>query len=72
MGESCKLMNSLTKTLQHLSLARVAGTHGVIRDTEKVMPGSRSIIHAVKIAQNDPKDKDSEFESFVFWMTQKT
>ena len=37
-------------------------------DTEKVMPGSDSFVQVVKIVQKDPKDKDLEFESFVFWV----
>ena len=35
-------------------------------DTEKVKPGSHSVVHVVNIMQKDPKDKDAEFESFVF------
>ena len=30
------------------------------------MPGSQSVVQVVKIVQKDPKDKDAEFESFVF------
>ena len=56
---------ALTKPLQHVSLASVAGTRCTIRGTEKVKPGSH---YVAKIAQKEPKDKDSEFESIVFWV----
>ena len=59
-------MKSLTKPLQYFSLASVAGTCGMIRDTEKVMPGSHSVVHGVKIVHL--KGKDAEFEFFVFWV----
>ena len=61
-------MKSLANPLQHFSLAIVAGTRGIIRGTEKVMPGSHSVVQVVKIVQKDPKDKDAEFESFLFWV----
>ena len=37
-------------------------------DTEKVMPGSHSVVEVVKIAWKDKKGKDAEFEPFVFWI----
>ena len=37
-------------------------------DTVKVMPGSHSVVQVVKIVQKDQKDKNAEFESYVFWI----
>ena len=33
----------------------------------RVIPGSHSVVQVVKMVQKDPKDKDAEFESFVFF-----
>ena len=37
-------------------------------DTEIVKPGSYLDVWVVRIVQKDPKDKDSRFDSFVFWV----
>ena len=30
--------------------------------------GSHQVVWVVRVVQKDPKDKDSEFESFVVWV----
>ena len=61
-------MKSLTKPLQHFSLARVAGTRGIIRDTEKVRPGSHEVVSVVKVVQKDLEDKRIKPWVFIFWV----
>ena len=58
-------MKSLTKPLQHLTFPELQVHVALSGHTEKVMPGSHSVVQVVQIVQKDPKDKDAEFESFV-------
>ena len=59
-------MKSLTKLLQQLSLVRVSMV--LSGGTEIVKPDSHYVVSVIKVMQKDPKNKDSEFESFVNWV----
>ena len=62
-----KTLKTFTDSIPLMNLTLLEkGKHTVFKQVLK--PGSHLVIWVVRIVQKDPKDKDSESESFVFWV----
>ena len=61
-------MESLTKPLQRLDMAELQVQVVLSGEAEIVKLASYEVLQVSKAIKKELKDKDSEFESFAFWV----